>query len=131
MYNEKMTISLKEGIHIPLEMCNNCPFFNSCTMSGSAHMVEKNKKMERLYLRKDLVSEVISYHFKIPKLPVYFYDTPHTMYETLGFFWTQLNYDNNRNRLMQSMYYNPIIILNSKNGIILLQVHENVINEMF
>lgn len=131
MLNEKLTITLKEGIHIPLEICHTCPFFNTCMMSESAHIIEKNKKMEKLLVHKNIVSEFISCHFKIPKLPVYFYDNPHTMYQKLGFFWSQLHINHNCNCLMNSMYNDPIVVINSKKGVMMNQVHENIINELF
>jgi hypothetical protein len=131
MYNKNLTITIKEGIHIPLELCHTCPYFNSCIMSDSKTIHDKNKRMEKLFFHKDLVSEVISNHYKIPKIPVYIYDNPHTMYEKLGFFWSQLNYNGNCNCLMQSMYNDPLIILNASNGVLMQQIHENLIIDLF
>jgi hypothetical protein len=131
MYNKNLTVTIKEGIHIPLEICHTCPFFNSCMMSDTKAIQDKNKRMEKLCLHKDLVSEVISDHYKIPNLPIYFYDNPNTMYEKLGFFWSQLNYDENCNCLMHSMYSDPLIIVNARKGVLMNQIHENLIIDLF
>jgi hypothetical protein len=127
MNDEKLTISIKEGIHIPLELCHTCPYFNTCEMAGSEIIHEKNKRMEKLFLHKTLFSTLICDHYKIPKLPIFIYDNPHTMYEKLGFFWSQLNYCSHANKFIQSMYNDPLIILNTTKGVLMQQVYEGVL----
>ena len=116
MYNEKLTISLCEGIHLPLEFCDTCPYRHRCPLANTEEAREKSRRLKELFDNKDLFSEEISNVYNIPKLPIYVYDNPHTMYEKLGFFLGEQNYDIINNVISNSMFSNPIIILGTTRG---------------
>ena len=125
MYNEKLTITICEGIHLPLEFCDTCPYHQRCPSADTRESRERTKK---LFDNKDFFVEEISNFYNTPKLPITIYDNPHTMYEKLGFFLVQLDYNNEYNGVSNSMSSNPLIILKTAKGIHIQIINEEVMN---
>jgi hypothetical protein len=116
VYNEKLIITICEGIHLPLEFCDTCPYCQRCPLANTKEAREKSKRLEKLFDNKDFFSEEISNAYNIPSLPVYVYDNPHTMYEKLGFCLGEQNYDSKNNAISNSMFSNPLIIIGTSHG---------------
>jgi hypothetical protein len=128
MHSAKSTITIEEGIHLPLEFCGTCPYRFTCPSVGTDHIKEKNIRTKKLFECKDFISQEISKFYNIPKLPIFIYDNPHTMYEKLGFFLAQIDYDKQNKNLFNAMFSNPIVIIKTKKGVNMQSIHENVLN---
>lgn len=128
MYNEKLTITICEGIHLPLEFCDTCPYRSRCPSANTKEAREKTKRLKKLFDNKNFFVQEVSNFYNIPKLPISIYDNPHTMYEKLGFFLAQLDYNNENNGISNSMFSNPMIILKTHKGVHIQLINEGVLN---
>lgn len=128
MYNEKLIITISEGIHLPLEFCDTCPYRQRCTLVNTKEAREKSIRLKKLFDNKDFFSEEISNVYNIPKLPIYVYDNPRTMYEKFGLFLAYFSYDAKNNGFSNSMFSNPMIILETPKGVHIQLIDEEVLN---
>ena len=128
MYNEKLTITICEGIHLPLEFCDTCPYRNRCPSANTREAREKTERLKKLFNNIDFFVREISNFYNIPKLPISIYDNPHTMYEKLGFFLGQLDHNNEYNGVSNSIFSDPMIILKTTKGVHIQVISEGVLN---
>ena len=71
MYNEKLIITIPEGIHLPLEFCDTCPYHQRCPSANTEEARERNIRLKKLFDNKDFFVEEASTAYNIPKLPIY------------------------------------------------------------